>query len=153
MAPARTSVNSCREVLFICTGNFYRSRHAEAVLNWEAARLGLPLRAFSRGLLTSMVAEEPTCLAPGTAARLAELGIPADLTAPRPVQLTDADLERAHLTVALRRAEHHPLIASGHPGWEDRVDYWDVRDIDELSPALALPRIEEAVRELLRRHA
>ena len=100
-----------------------------------------------------MVAEEPTRLAPGTAARLAELGIPADLTAPRPVQLTDRDLERAHLTVALRRAEHRPLIASGHPGWEDRVEYWDVRDIDELSPALALPRIEEAVRELLTRHA
>ncbi len=146
-------MDSYREVLFICTGNFYRSRHAEAVLNWEARRLGLPLRAFSRGLLTSMVAEEPTRLAPGTAARLAELGIPADLTSPRPVQLTDADLERAHLAVALREREHRPLIASGHPGWEDRVLYWDVRDIDELSPALALPRIEEAVRELLVRHA
>jgi protein-tyrosine phosphatase len=146
-------MDSCREVLFICTGNFYRSRHAEAVLNWEARRQGLALRAFSRGLLTSMVAEEPTRLAPGTAARLAELGIPEDLTAPRPVQLGAEDLERAHLAVALRRDEHRPLIASGHPGWEDRVEYWDVRDIDELSPALALPRIEEAVRALLRRHA
>lgn len=153
MAHPRTSVDSDRVVLFICTGNFYRSRHAEAVLNWEAARQGLPLRAFSRGLLTSMVAEEPTRLAPGTAARLAALGIPADLTAPQPVQLADADLERAHLTIALRRAEHRPLIASGHPGWEDRVEYWDVRDIDELSPSLALPRIEEAVRGLLRRQA
>lgn len=152
MEPPRTSVDSYREVLFICTGNFYRSRHAEAFLNWEAGRMGLPLRAFSRGLLTSMVAEEPTRLAPGTAARLAELGIPADLTAPRPVQLAEADLRRAHLTVALRRAEHRPLLASGHPGWEDRVEYWDVRDIDELSPSVALPRIEDAVRGLLARH-
>lgn len=153
MAHPRTSVDSCREVLFICTGNFYRSRHAEAFLNWEAARMGLRLRAFSRGLLTSMVAEEPTRLAPGTAARLAELGIPADLTAPRPVQLTDRDLERAHLTVALRRAEHRPLIASGHPGWEDRVEYWDVRDIDELGPDDALPAIERQVELLIRTYA
>jgi protein-tyrosine phosphatase len=98
-----------------------------------------------------MVAEEPTSLAPGTAKRLAELDIPLELTAPSPVQLTAEDLNRAYLTVALRRAEHRPLIASGHPGWEDRIEYWDVHDIDELSPTLALPRIETAVQELLRR--
>jgi len=38
-----------RTVLFLCTGNYYRSRHAEAVFNHHAERLGLGWRAVSRG--------------------------------------------------------------------------------------------------------
>ena len=37
-------------VLFLCTGNYYRSRFAEAVFNSVAARMGLSWRASSRGL-------------------------------------------------------------------------------------------------------
>ncbi len=47
----RTSADSGPLTLFVCTGNFYRSRHAEALFNWHAARMGHPARAFSRGLL------------------------------------------------------------------------------------------------------
>ncbi|MEY3958457.1 MAG: hypothetical protein RJA37_1060, partial [Verrucomicrobiota bacterium] len=35
----------------------YPTRHAEALFNWHAGRLGSPFRAFSRGLLTSLVAD------------------------------------------------------------------------------------------------
>ena len=49
----RTSADS-KLLLFVCTGNFYRSRHAEALFNWHAERHGLAARAFSRGLLTSL---------------------------------------------------------------------------------------------------
>lgn len=153
MDDPRTSADSAPAVLFICTGNFYRSRHAEAVFNWRARGLGLAARAFSRGLLTSMVAEEPTRLSPSTAARLATLGIPVSLTAPAPLQLTEDDLRRAHRAVALRREEHRSLMSLHHPEWVDRVDYWDVRDIDELGPEHALPRIETEVEALLRLYA
>ena len=140
-------------MLFVCTGNYYRSRHAEAFLNWRAGRLGLGVRAFSRGLLTSLVADEPVPLSPFTAARLAELGIPAELTAPRPAQLGEADLARAHRTVALREAEHRAMMRREHPAWADRIEYWDVRDIDEGPAAAALARIEAEVESLLRRYA
>lgn len=141
------------EVLFICTGNFYRSRHAEAVLNWEARRRGLAVRGFSRGLLTSLVADEPTRLSPFTAARLAARGIPGDLTGPAPVQLTEADLRRAHRAVALRRGEHRELMRREHPEWVDRVDYWDVADIDEGPPDQALALVEAEVERLLALYA
>lgn len=39
-----------RTILFLCTGNYYRSRHAEAVFNHHAAAVGLGWRATSRGL-------------------------------------------------------------------------------------------------------
>ena len=42
-------------VLFVCTGNYYRSRFAEAVFNHLAAARGLPWRAVSRGLAVHLV--------------------------------------------------------------------------------------------------
>ena len=39
-----------RVVLFLCTGNYYRSRFAECLFNAVAAKPGLPWRARSRGL-------------------------------------------------------------------------------------------------------
>lgn len=148
-----TSADSPFSVLFICTGNYYRSRHAEAYFNWRAQKQGLGARAFSRGLLTSMVAEEPTRLSPSTAERLKHLGIPLALTAPEPIQLTQGDLVRAHRAVALRRDEHRALMNLQHPEWADQIEYWDVRDIDELQAELALPRIETQVEALLKLYA
>ena len=39
-----------KTVLFLCTGNYYRSRLAEVLFNSVAGRMGLPWRASSRGL-------------------------------------------------------------------------------------------------------
>ena len=45
-----TTNNAHKRVLFICTGNFYRSRFAEAVFNHHAELHKIPWVAFSRGL-------------------------------------------------------------------------------------------------------
>jgi protein-tyrosine-phosphatase len=37
-------------VLFVCTGNYYRSRFAEVLFNSVADKMGLPWRAASKGL-------------------------------------------------------------------------------------------------------
>ena len=37
-------------VLFLCTGNYYRSRFAEVLFNSVDGKMGLPWRASSRGL-------------------------------------------------------------------------------------------------------
>jgi protein-tyrosine-phosphatase len=42
--------HSEKTVLFLCTGNYYRSRFAEALFNSVAGKMGLPCRASSRGL-------------------------------------------------------------------------------------------------------
>ncbi len=39
-----------RTVLFLCTGNYYRSRFAEILFNSVAGKMGLTWRASSRGL-------------------------------------------------------------------------------------------------------
>ena len=42
--------SSDKTVLFLCTGNYYRSRFAEILFNSVAGRMSLPWKAFSRGL-------------------------------------------------------------------------------------------------------
>jgi protein-tyrosine phosphatase len=39
-----------KTVLFLCTGNYYRSRFAEILFNAVADKMGLPWQASSRGL-------------------------------------------------------------------------------------------------------
>jgi protein-tyrosine-phosphatase len=39
-----------KSVLFLCTGNYYRNRFAEIFFNSVAGRMGLPWKAFSKGL-------------------------------------------------------------------------------------------------------
>ena len=39
-----------KTVLFLCTGNYYRSRFAEILFNSVAGKMGLQWRASSRGL-------------------------------------------------------------------------------------------------------
>ncbi len=42
------------KLLFLCTGNYYRSRFAELLFNHLAAQVGLDWRADSRGVATEM---------------------------------------------------------------------------------------------------
>jgi protein-tyrosine phosphatase len=53
-----------------------------------------------------------------------------------------ADLQAADLIVALMDSEHRPLIRERFRGWEDRVEYWRVGDVDVTEPDVALGAIE-----------
>ena len=64
-----------RRLLFVCSGNYYRSRFAEAVFNFHAARLDEPVRAFPRGLAIHLVAGAGD-LSPHTREALNVRGIP-----------------------------------------------------------------------------
>jgi protein-tyrosine phosphatase len=136
-----------REILFICTGNYYRSRYAEALFNDEASRRGLDWRAFSRGLAIYLA--PPRGLSPHAFRRLQERGIARDGTGADPVQVREADFQRAARVVALKGTEHRPLMARLHPGWENRIEYWEISDLDAATAEVALPAIEAQVMALI----
>jgi protein-tyrosine phosphatase len=119
---------SVRRVLFICTGNYYRSRFAEELFNALASRVGLGWRADSRGLATEWGMGNLGPLAPQVVTGLANFGVRADIQR-HPVQLREADLARADLVIALNEAEHRPLLQERFPGWDERVEYWDIADL------------------------
>lgn len=135
-------------ILFVCSGNFYRSRFAEAVFNFHAARRGLPVRAFSRGLAIWLVFGEGP-LSPHTRRALANRDIHLSHTSPHPTALTRTDLERAHRTIALKDAEHRPLMREQFPDWEDRIEYWTIHDLDAAAPEVAMPELEHRVLTVL----
>lgn len=137
-------------VLFICTGNYYRSRFAEAVFNHHALQRKLSWRAFSRGLAVHLADGD---LSPFTRAALESRGIPVAHTANMRISLHESDLRNARVRVALDAREHGPMLAQRFAAWADRIEYWDVGDIGFAEPDQALETIEANVLELLDRLA
>ena len=135
-----------REILFICTGNYYRSRYSEALFNHEASRRGLDWRAFSRGLAIHLA---PPGLSPHTTRRLQEKRIPRVGTGVDPVQVQEADFQRAARVVALKETEHRPLMAWLHPDWEKRIEYWGISDLDVAKADVTLAAIETKILALI----
>jgi protein-tyrosine phosphatase len=139
-----------KRILFLCTANYYRSRFAEALFNAEAARLGLIWQAESRGLDVAAFLN-PGSLSAHTRRRLVELGIAVEGEPRFPCAVCEDDLTQADLVVALKEMEHRPLLAEQFPGWEERVEYWHVHDLDCATPEEALPWIEREIQALLTR--
>src|SRR5262245_56872288 len=49
-----------------------------------------------------------------------------------PAQVTGDDLEGAALIVALKHAEHLPLLQERFPAWAEKVEFWHVDDAPEV---------------------
>jgi protein-tyrosine phosphatase len=148
MLPHPTHVKS---VLFLCTGNYYRSRFAEELFNHRAARDGLRWAAYSRGLAIERGIFNVGPLSPHVVEALAERGLALRSATRVPQQCTRADLQAADHIVALEEAEHRPLLIERFPEWEDRVEYWHIHDVTGTAPAVALSSIADRIDLLLDR--
>jgi protein-tyrosine phosphatase len=140
-----------KHLLFLCTGNYYRSRYAELLFNNRAAGLALPWHADSRGLHLASGHGNVGPISPYAAYRLTQRGIDFTVSERYPMQAADADFERADLVIALKEAEHRPMMQTYFPRWGDTVEYWRVDDIDVATPDQALGLIEANVESLLQR--
>ncbi len=133
-------------LLFLCSGNFYRSRFAEAVFNHEALRRRIPWRSESRGFSPHLATDD---LSYHAQQALELRNIPLALTRRKPTRVYLADLESARHIVCVNEAEHRPALRRQFPEWEERVTYWHVHDIDVEPPGTALPTLEQNVLDLL----
>jgi protein-tyrosine phosphatase len=139
---------SFKTVVFVCTGNYYRSRFSEYLFNYLAKKQGLYWRATSRGLKTWTVGAHEGPISEFTAYRLTAMDIPFDGQR-FPIQLSEVDLEDADLVVALKRAEHHAMMVAQFPNWANRITYWDIDDMDCATAHEALPACEARVKGLV----
>jgi protein-tyrosine phosphatase len=135
-------------VLFLCSGNYYRSRFAEILFNHLAAEAGVPVRADSCGLRVQadgVVNVGAISRHAVEGLRVRHLPLPPERF---PRQVTEADLRGAQIVVALKEAEHRPMMENLFPQYAGKIRYWHVHDLDVALPEVALAELENLVRAL-----
>ena len=140
--------------LFVCTGNYYRSRFAEHLFIHLAQQRGLDWTADSAGLGVSWASKiNVGPISKVAYASLVDRGI--HITNPRmPRDMTVDDLHTATRVILLDEPEHRPMMREQFPDWEDheRVTYWKVLDVppsEDFHPMDAIePLVVELVEEL-----
>jgi protein-tyrosine phosphatase len=138
-------------VLFLCTGNYYRSRFAEMMFNYLARRDRLDWEATSRGLALELGLGNVGPISRYVLAGLNRRGIPLDRPARYPLPLDGSLLTRADHIVALKQDEHLPLLRKRFPQYLPRVEFWQVQDLDCGPADEALAQIENGVVALIER--
>jgi protein-tyrosine phosphatase len=140
-----------KSLLFLCTGNYYRSRYAEILFNWRAEKAGLNWRAFSRGL--ALDERNPGEMSRHTMTALTRLGINFDDHLRLPLTVTDDDFAAADHVVAVKEAEHRRMIEQGFARWLPKVEFWHVHDVDCCGPEETLPHLDRELAALIQRLA
>jgi protein-tyrosine phosphatase len=138
-------------VLFLCTGNYYRSRFAEVLFNALAEKADLDWVADSRGLAPHLGANNIGPISLHTLQGLDARGISIETPVRSPMPVRKWDLEEANLVIALKEAEHRPLLEEHFSEWPDEVEYWHVDDLDVALPEDTLVNIERCVTGLIER--
>ena len=139
-----------KKVLFICTGNYYRSRYAEAYFNyqvdqqneqskWKATSRGLAPNSNNRGNISSYAVDE-----------LKNKKIPESYFDGKPTSITAEDVNSADLIILLNQEEHEAPFNQRFPGVDPKkIKMWHVGDVDRMKPSFALPLITHSVDALL----
>jgi protein-tyrosine phosphatase len=89
-------------------------------------------------------------MSPAAVARLRDLGLLETEEALRhPLAAEAGDFERAARVVALKEAEHRPMMEERFPLWAARINYWHVHDVYDCGVEEALAEIDRQVEALL----
>lgn len=143
-----TNLPAGKQILFVCTGNYYRSRFAEALFNQKAREAHLDWRAVSRGLrlvpsqhgISSLARQE-----------LYDRGVPQELCEGAPKALAKEDMEKSGYIVLMDEAEHRPMLEKQFPIRDDRkIHYWHIGESGKMNPAKACQAMSQNIEELLR---
>ena len=120
-------------VLFLCSGNFYRSRLSEILFNHYATQADIPWSADSRGLLERVHHQG---LSPSAIRHLEKKRFEGiEQYGRNPQAVVMKDIEKASLVIALNREEHEPMMKgkfgqmSSVMEKQGKLRYWNVYDL------------------------
>lgn len=139
-----------QKILFVCTGNYYRSRFAEEYFNHLADNYNLNWHADSKGLSQNMPSlNNPGPISIHTLEALQAKGIKGKNLKrfPRPVK--KQDFATNNRIIAMSEKEHRPMIESRFLGQADKIEYFEVGDLPVDTPELAILKITNLVEKLV----
>jgi protein-tyrosine phosphatase len=143
------NTQSHKKLLFLCTGNYYRSRFSEHFFNALAEEKKLQWRSDSRGLAIRWGTGNLKAISPHAINGLQQRGLTMSDNERFPIQAVDTDFETADKIIALDKYEHQPIMEKHFPRWSDTIEYWAVHDIDQTFPHFALKQIEQHLCKLV----
>ena len=79
---------------------------------------------------------------------LTEQGIPLGEPVRFPIPVREADFWTAQHIIAVKEAEHRPMMEKYFPHWTNRVEFWTIHDLDAAEPHEAIPLLVQQVDSL-----
>ena len=143
------ALNDLKKILFLCTGNYYRSRFAEEYFNIKSSELGIAYLADSAALALERGNSNKGPISWHAIDALEARGLTPKNAMRYPKAVSISDLESACIIVAMCDCEHRPIVTERHPDWVDRIRYWNIDDVDVVEPSVALAKIERLVLALI----
>jgi protein-tyrosine phosphatase len=139
------------KVLFLCTGNFYRSRLAEELLRAYSEIQGIDLVSDSAALGDI---PNPINIGPISQEALKYLdknGIKSDPDERYPKKCTVADIVSADIIIGLNEREHRCWFEEQFSDFKQKcVRYWHVPDVEEDPDRRGPALMDENIRMLLK---
>lgn len=134
-------------ILFICTGNYYRSRFAEIMFNYLAKEHRLGVRAHSKGLKLWDGNIGP--LSKHTVAYMQTVGIDINEHLRYPIPVEEIDFLTNNRIIAMDEKEHRNLMSQLFPAYEEAIEYWSFADDYIEDPADVLPKLEKKIKDFV----
>jgi protein-tyrosine phosphatase len=138
-------------VLFLCTGNYYRSRLAEEIFNLYATRDNITAHAVSRGLGKQWPnPNNPGPLSKNAKQFLLSLGMADNAPDRMPLPCTAEDLSRASQIIYLSKQEHTAMFTAMFPHFLiENITFWEIGDVGVQEVQEAMTQIHEQTMSLL----
>lgn len=140
-----------KKILFVCTGNYYRSRFAEEYFNYLAKKRGLNWEASSKGLSQNMPSlNNPGPISIHALEALKQRGVIGKAVNRYPRPIEKADFTRNDRIIAMSEIEHRPMLEARYLAHCQKVEYFEVGDLPLEKPKEAMNKIAGLIEELVR---
>lgn len=132
-----------KKILFLCTGNYYRSRFSEEYFNAYAEQKKLDWVADSMGLQRDFTGNGNIGpIAENTLNWLSELDIKAKNATRMPKHIYVENFSEFDRVIAVSADEHKPMLEEHFSvSIFENVEYFDVEDLHIEGPETAIPRL------------
>ena len=140
-----------KKVLFLCTGNYYRSRLAEEYFNHLAELHSLEFKAISRGISQDLESNGNIGnLASEVVEILDGINVKCQTQGRKPQSVVRSELSESDFVFALDADEHEPMINSNFSEYSAKVRYLTVGDVHVEPIYVAVVKLVKQVEEVFK---